>query len=585
MPIRYQVSAPHPATHYLLVQMRISGWAAPVLDLKLPVWTPGSYLVREYARHLEQFQVEGGLPWQKVSKNHWQICTADVSEIQVQYYLYANELSVRTNYVDEQYVYIHGAATFLYIPQWRHQASEIVVVPPQAHWPVVTALDPLDPHRFLAPDYDTLVDSPIVTGHLLIEDFVVQDVPHRLAVAGPLTCAVERLRQDISQIIATEAALFGGLPYQRYVFFLHLTTQGYGGLEHKNCCALIYSASGLRDRHKYQKFLNLVAHELFHVWNVKRLQPREFIPYDYDREQYTTSLWFCEGTTSYYDLVMPWRAGLYDAHTFLELLAAEITRYYQTPGREVQSLSEASWDAWIKYYRRDGNSPNSQISYYLKGALVTLLLDLRIRQKYANQRSFDDVMQALWREFGRSGMGFTPEQLQATVAAVLAEEVTDFWRDYITGLRPLPLAAALADFGLELRPILEPTPFLGITLEPGRCVVKQVVRHSPAWWAGIDPGDELVMVAGQRVRRERWPEQLQELRAGQTVAVAVFRREEWRQVQVTLAEPVPERYQLVPMAQPTPSQQALGTGWLGSEIFRHQHSPSSAQTPAKGHQT
>jgi predicted metalloprotease with PDZ domain len=567
MPIAYHLAVPHPATHYLTVTLHIWEWDQEVLDLKLPVWTPGSYLVREYARHLEQFQVQGGLAWQKVSKNHWQIRTPGVSEIQVQYGLYANELSVRTNYVDEQLVLIHGAATFLYIPRWRYQASDIVLVPACPDWLVATALEPVAKNHFRASDYDTLVDSPILMGQLTIYDFWVQNVPHQLAVAGRLTCDADALIQDLTKIMTTEAALFGGLPYERYLFLLHLTHQGYGGLEHKNCCALIYSQAGMGNPQKYQKFLNLVAHEFFHVWNVKRLQPVEFIPYDYDREQYTTSLWFCEGTTSYYDLVMPWRAGIYDAHRFLELLGEEITRYYQTPGREVQSLSEASWDAWIKYYRRDANSPNSQISYYLKGALVTLLLDLKIRKKFANQRSFDDVMQRMWQEFGRPGIGFTPEQLQATVVAVLAEDVTDFWQHYITGLTPLPLAEYLADFGLALQPIPEPKPFLGITLEPGRCVVKQVVRHSPAWWAGIDPGDELVTLAGQRVRRERWPEQLRALTAGQTVTLSVFRQEEWRQYTVTLGEPVPERYQIVPMTQRTPDQERLGTGWLGPTVF------------------
>ncbi len=547
--------------------MQINSWDQDVLDLKLPVWTPGSYLVREYARHLEQFQVLGGLTWQKLSKNHWQIQTPGIDTITVQYQLYANELSVRTNHVDAEHIYLNGAATFLYIPRWRHLPSQVAIIPPYPDWQVTTALELCGNNRFLALDYDTLVDSPIEIGCHQVYEFNVQKIPHRLAVWGKLNCDVEQLQNDLIKIIETEAELFGTLPYDNYLFLLHLTTQGYGGLEHKNCCSLIYSQKDMGVPAKYQRFLNLVAHEFFHLWNVKRLKPAEFIPFDYDQENYTPSLWFCEGTTSYYDLVIPWRAGIYDAKQFLKLLAEEITRYYQTPGREVQSLSEASFDAWIKYYRRDANSPNSQISYYLKGALVTLLLDLQIRKKYQNQRSFDDVMQKMWQSFGQQEIGFTPAQLYETIQAVLDEDLTDFWHNYITGLTPLPLADTLRDFGLELRPIPGKTPFLGIILEANRNVVKQVVRHSPAWWVGIDPGDEMVALGGRRVKREQWSEQLQEFAVGETVELAIFRQDQLRSYPVTLAAPQPEGYQLEAMAQPSPTQQALGTGWLGNLAF------------------
>ncbi len=570
LPICYQISAPHPATHYLEVKIHINLWDQDVLDLKLPVWTPGSYLVREYARHLEQFQVSGGLPWRKISKNHWQISTPGIQSISVQYQVYANDLSVRTNHVDEQHIYINGAATFLYIPRWRSLSSELEIIPPHADWQITTALEPCGNHRFLALDYDTLVDSPIEIGTHTIYEFAVRDIPHRLAVWGKLNSDVEQLQQDLIKIIETEAELFGGLPYDNYLFILHLTTQSYGGLEHKNCCSLIYSQQGMGSRPKYQRFLNLVAHEFFHLWNVKRIKPAEFIPFDYDQENYTESLWFCEGTTSYYDLVIPWRAGIYDARQFLKLLGEEITRYYQTPGREVQSLSEASFDAWIKYYRRDGNSPNSQISYYLKGALVTLLLDLKIRKKYQNRRSFDDVMQKMWQNFGQEEVGFTPTQLYATIQAVLAEDLTEFWQSYVTGLTPLPLGEALTDFGLELQQIAGKTPFIGIILEANCNVVKQVVRHSPAWWVGIDPGDEIVALGGQRLKREQWLEQLQAIAPGETVELSLFRRDELRHYSLRLAQPQPEGYQVEVMTQPTPAQQALGTGWLGTLAFCQQ---------------
>lgn len=260
-PICYQISVPHPATHYVQITLHIQGWDQDELDLKLPVWTPGSYLVREYARHLEQFSVSGGLSWEKVSKNHWRIQTAGVHQITVQYHIYANELSVRTNHVNEEHLYLNGAATFLSIPSWRHLPSEVEIILPYADWQVTTTLTPLGNQRFLARDYDTLVDNPIEAGRQAVYEFRVQNIPHRLAVAGQLNRDVHQLIQDITKIIEATAKLFGTLPYDQYLFLLHLTTQGYGGLEHQNCCSLIYSEKGMGNPEQYQKFLNLIAHE------------------------------------------------------------------------------------------------------------------------------------------------------------------------------------------------------------------------------------------------------------------------------------------------------------------------------------
>ncbi|MEN9250070.1 MAG: PDZ domain-containing protein [Gloeomargarita sp. GXS_bins_116] len=565
--IRYHITAPHPATHYVHIELTVRGWQQDILELSLPVWTPGSYLVREYAKHLENFRVAGGLPWRKVSKNRWQIQTQGLDPIRVYYDLYANDLSVRTNHVDATHLYLNGAATFLSVPAARDVPHEVVLALPHPDWRISTVLPALGPGHFRAPNYDALVDSPIEAGRQAIYPFTVRGIPHELAVWGPLPVEAPRVLQDITRIIEAEAELFGGLPYDRYLFLLHLPLQGYGGLEHKNCCSLLYSRRQLTRPEGYQRFLNLVAHEFFHLWNGKRIQPAEFIPLDYDRENYTTSLWFCEGTTSYYDLVMPWRAGLYDAKRFLELLSEEITRYFQTPGRETQSLAEASFDAWIKYYRREANSINSQVSYYLKGALVTLLLDLRIRWRHDNRRSFDDVMRKMWREFGQTGQGFTPEQLFQVIQAVAGEDLGDCWREAIEGTAPLPLAETLAAFGLELQAVPGQVPYSGLVLETGRTRVKYVLKHSPAWWAGLDPGDELVAVNNQQVRGETGGDWWQSWRPGETVTITYLRREELHQCTLTLQDPQPERYRLQPLTQPTAEQRRLGVGWLGAALF------------------
>lgn len=390
--LSYQVAMSQPASHLFEVTLQVSNWQSATLDLKMPVWTPGSYLVREYARHLQDFQATGGgsdLSSRKLSKNYWQVNTAGVTEIKVSYRIYANELTVRTNHLDNTHGYFNGAALFFFIPGLEQQPIEVQIIPPQSDWQVATTLPKLSgkTNTFIAQDFDTLVDTPIEIGTQRTYDFEVLGKPHSLAIWSQGNANPEQIIADTKKVIAIEAEIFGGLPYEQYLFLLHLSGNGYGGLEHKDCCTLNYPRFGFRDREKYERFIQLVAHEFFHLWNVKRIRPKALENFDYERENYTTSLWFCEGTTSYYDLLIPLRAGIYNRQTCLKNFSKDITKYLNTIGRKVQPLGESSYDAWIKLYRRHASSDNNQISYYLKGQFVSLLLDILIRAKHQNQRS------------------------------------------------------------------------------------------------------------------------------------------------------------------------------------------------------
>jgi predicted metalloprotease with PDZ domain len=289
--------------------------------------------------------------------------------------------------------------------------------------------------------------------------------------------------------------------------------------------------------------------------------------FDYDQENYTPSLWFSEGTTSYYDLVIPWRAGIYDAKTFLANLSQEITRYLLTPGRSVQPLQESSFDAWIKLYRPDANSSNSQVSYYLKGELVSFLLDLLIRQRSGHQRSLDDVMQTMWQQFGIPEVGFTPEQLQQVIASVAGTDLDQFWHRYLDGTDELPFDQFLEPFGLQLKPELDnpPVPHLGLTVkaENGRSLVKTVEADSPAEAAGVDSGDELLAIEGLRVSAEQLPERLKDFQPGERLQITVFHQDQLQTHTVILATPRPSRYQIVLIAQPSPGQRQNCENWLG----------------------
>ncbi len=575
--LHYTVAMSVPETHLFEVALTIAGADQhATIDLKMPVWTPGSYLVREYSRHVQNFVACAGrdraisLPWRKLGKNYWQVDSRGNAEITVTYQVYANELTVRTNHLDGSHGYFNGAALFFYVPGYEQQPIQVTIVPPQADWQIATPLPAIagTPHTFEAANFDTLVDSPFEIGQQQVYEFVVQNKPHDLVVWGTGNLQPERLLPDIEKIIQVEAELFEGLPYDRYLFLLHLATQGFGGLEHKNCCSLIYSRFGFRQKDKYDRFLQLVAHEFFHLWNVKRIRPQALEVFDYEQENYTPSLWFSEGTTSFYDLILPYRAGVYDVGTYLNALSREITRYLTTPGRLVQPLSESSFDAWIKLYRPDANSPNSQISYYLKGSMVSLLLDLLIRERHQNGRSLDDVMRQMWQRFGQPEIGFTPAELQQVIETVAGTDLTDFFAAYLHGTDELPLGTYLNWFGLRLQVDGnngDGVPSLGMVVktENGRELIKFVEMASPAQRAGMDSGDELLAIDGIRVSADQLSDRLRDYRPGDTIDVSWFHQDELFTRSVTLAAPRPTRYQVIAVENPTLQQAENFMGWLG----------------------
>lgn len=571
--IYYQVAMPKPESHLFEVTLFVQGWQESLLNLKMPVWTPGSYLVREYAKHLQDFSADTGdqghpLPSRKVGKNHWQIETANTSEITVRYRVFANELSVRTNHLDATHGYFNGAALLFFIPGFEQQPIQVTIVPPHPNWQVTTPLPSVSgaANTFEAKDFDTLVDSPFEIGAQRLYNFDVLGKSHQLAIWGQGNADPERIIEDTKKIIEVEAQLFGDLPYERYVFLLHLAATGFGGLEHKEACSLIYPRFGFRAKDKYNRFLQLVAHEFFHLWNVKRIRPKALEKFDYEQENYTTSLWFCEGTTSYYDLVIPYRSGIYDAKTFLEGISKEITQLLTTPGRKVQPLSESSFDAWIKLYRRDANSNNSQISYYLKGEMVSFLLDLLIRSRHENKRSLDDVMRLMWQRFGKEEIGYTPQQLRDAIESVAQTDLSDFFNRYIDGTDELPFDEYLEPFGLRLHSVEvdEPVPHLGMNVktEHGKEVIQFVEAGSPAEVAGVNPGDELLAIDGFRVSAEQLSDRLKDYNPGDTVELSVFHQDTLRALPVTLAAPRSSRYQVVPLENPTEAQRQNFAEWL-----------------------
>ncbi|MCH9054365.1 peptidase M61 [Synechococcus sp. PCC 6716] len=567
--VAYFIDCQQGHTHLLQVTLRLTAPQSDVLALHLPVWTPGSYLVREYARHLESFAVTtiDGAPreWWKCRKNQWQVACSPGEAIQVRYAIYAHELSVRTNHLDRSHAYFNPAAVCLYAPEYRDRPLTVTVTAPP-HWRLTTPLDPWgeDPFTVWAANYDQLVDSPFEVGTHSVYYFEVAGKPHELAVWGEGNFEPTRAIADLQRIISTEAALLGGLPYDRYVFILHLTHKGYGGLEHANSCSLLFDRFGFQQPDQYRRFLCLVAHEFLHLWNVKRIRPQALAEFDYDNENYTTSLWFVEGVTSYLDQLIPLWAGVFDASHYLKLLGQSINRYLQTPGRHVQSLTAASFDAWIKLYRPDENSLNSQMSYYLKGELVALLLDLRIRLNFNHQRSLVDVLRRLWQQFCDTQAGYTPDELWQTIETV-ADENLESWRQaFLDGTDDLPLGDWLSQVGLELV-AQDALPYTGLQFKQDRGAlhIKAVLRHSPAEALGLVPGDEMIALNGWRVQGEEWSDYLRECQVGQAVEVTWCHDQRLHSGTLVLEPPQPH-YQLRCSAQATPEQRAHLEAWLGT---------------------
>jgi predicted metalloprotease with PDZ domain len=580
-PIQYTIAMPQPHTHLYHLSVEVPNVDGVATDFVLPAWAPGSYLIREYARHVQSFaacDALNGAPlsWHKTAKDTWRVEHGDTTSVRVTYQVYAHDLSVRTSHLDASHGYFNGANVFLYIPGRTAEPLLLhVQTPPGSGWRVTTGLEPhTAPDTFLANDYDELIDCPVECGTHRLRTFTVAGIEHRIAFWGHGNEDEQRIVDDTRRIVETERDLFGGLPYPHYTFILHLADR-YGGLEHRNSVTNIIDRWSFQPRASYERFLELQSHELFHAWNIKRIRPAALGPFDYQRENYTRLLWTVEGVTSYYDRLLLVRAGLLSRERYLEQLAEDIVRLQSQPGRALHSLEQSSFDAWIKFYRPDEHSANSSISYYLKGSLVILLLDLDIRQRTGGARSFDDVLHWLHERYPPEQPGIPEENAyqQAIEQATDAPPGTydDFFARYIRGTAELDYARALDAVGLRMEwshsagNNSAPPAWLGLTLkhEHGRTLVGSVRSDGPAWNAGIAPGDELLALDGFRINdREQLSTRLRAYRPGSEIVLALFRRDELLHLPLTLAAAPPDRLRLRRVEQPTAEQEKLYRAWL-----------------------
>jgi predicted metalloprotease with PDZ domain len=581
-PISYRLCFPDPQTHYVEVEASVPTGGQPAVELMMAVWTPGSYLVREYARHVEDVKARAGgsatLGVEKSAKNRWLVQTGGAARITVTYRVYGREMSVRTNWIDAGFALLNGAPTFLTLAGSHARPHEVELMPAAGWKESVTALPavPGAPHTYRAPDYDTLVDSPIVLGNPATETFSVEGTPVSLVSIGdPSLFDGPRAAKDLEAVVREHRKLWGSLPYERYVFFNVLTEVG-GGLEHLNSSVLMASRWTTRTRKAYTAWLQLASHEHFHVWNVKRLRPVELGPFDYERENTTRSLWVAEGITDYYGDLLVRRAGVTDQKEYLDALSDTIKTLQTTPGRQVQAVDASSYDAWIRYYRPDENSPNVAISYYVKGYVLAWLLDARVRDVTRGTKSLDDVMREAYKRHA-GPRGYSQAEFQAVAEAVADTSLRDFWEQGVTGVAELDYDRALTLLGLRFKPEEAPKDgekkdppkaYLGVTTrtEGDRLVVSQVQRGTPAFAGGLNVDDEVIAIDDIRVTADQLSGRLEQYAPGNPVTVLVARRGRLERIGVTLGAAPAATWKVEPDPKATDAQKARLTAWLGAAV-------------------
>ncbi|TYP88720.1 putative metalloprotease with PDZ domain [Sphingobacterium allocomposti] len=504
--IHFTISFCEPQAHYVEIEMDISGFPSGNLDLKMPVWTPGSYLIREFARHIECLTAESDnnlLQTVKQNKNTWRVVNHEGSA-KISYRVYGFEASVRTNFINIDHAFLSPAATFLYPDGYIDHPSTVTINLPAQWTTVSTGLPRLskDIHLYQADNFDILFDSPIEIGNQDTWQFEAAGVQHEFAMVGGGNYDKRRLTEDITRIVEEETAIWGENPNRNYVFITHNYQTGSGGLEHLNSTVLGASRNAYQSDTAYKNFLSLVAHEYFHLWNVKRLRPAALGPFNYNEENYTEGLWIMEGFTAYYDNLVIRRCGLLSVEEYLNMLATEFNLVYNRPGYRIQSAALASFDTWIKQYRPDENTPNTSISYYNKGAMLAAALDVQIIAGTNGQKRLDDVLRAAYAHFFKAeNRGFEEQEFAALAEAITGVDLSDIF-EAAHSVAELDYNFYFNKVGYELVDLLHDSTELSLgirtTNQDGRIIIKHVERGSGAWDAGLNVDDELIAINGNR---------------------------------------------------------------------------------------
>ena len=568
----FTVSMERPNTHYYHVDFKCEGLKGETQEFKMPVWTPGFYQVMNYSRNVLNFRAEDGagnpLAWEKTAKNAWRVKSGRSSSVTVSYDVYAFPRFVAESYLDDEMGFISPTGVFMHVAGRIQQPVTVTVKPYQGWKQVSTGLDPVEGkcNTFFASDFDVLYDCPILLGNQEILTFEVKGIPHIFAVDDLGTFDREKFVADHKRMVEAAVAVIGEIPYSHYAFLV--IGPGGGGLEHANSTALTLNPSSLNDPAGYRRWLRFVAHEFFHLYNVKRIRPVALGPFDYDRENYTRLLWVSEGFTLYYEDMILKRAGLITREDVFEAARSNIANYENIPGHRFQSAAEASFDTWLHSFGRGDNAANTTISYYDKGAALGMLLDFKIRAETQNRRSLDDVMRALYQEYYKEKKrGFTDCEFRALCERIAGCPLAEIFEVYVSTTKDIDYARYLAYAGLaiDIQPKEAAGAYLGVSTREreGKLIISGVVWDSPAMHAGFSAEDEIIAIDGIRVNARTMDETLRQKKPADKIRILISRRDAVREIEVILGKRQDRRFAIKPVADRTPLQSEILRSWLG----------------------
>lgn len=582
--VEYVVRLDSPQTQRISMSMILRGVPAGELEVCLPVWRPGRYQILDMAGTVSGVSARAGdgrdRAIRKVEKSTWKVgVESGDDEIIIDYLVYANSLGDRTRHVDDSHAFLSPAAVFMYAPSMRGEPLTVRMAMPVG-WSIATGLeaDLSDQSAVLAPDYDTLVDSPIEAGYHDVVDFDVDGTPHQIVVwwggVAPDAEPSSRgrffdkagLAEDFAKIIRVQRDIFGGFPYKRYVFLVHCYQGGGGGTEHLNSTVVGCSPSAFEDEGRYHAFLRLISHEYFHTWNVKQLRPKGLKPYDYQRENYTDLLWVAEGATSYYQNVALVRTGQASVDEFLGSVGGLIDSDRGRIGASEQSAEESSFDAWIKFNKPNPDAANSTVSFYDRGAQLSLAMDVLIRRESGGVRSMDDLMRALYERFPLDGPGYTSDDFKAMSSQVAGADISWFFERFVARPGAIEYERIMPTVGLEVyRTNAQATRTIGASVDDadGGAKVSAIRSGSPAERAGLLVGDVIVAIDDRRVRGGEFFSRLQEFASGVTTEITLFRMNVLRHLRVTIDESPGGSWRVRRVESPTPEQKRNFEAWTG----------------------
>lgn len=647
--VEHTITLDQPQTQFVGIAQVVRNVGGGHIDFRLPIWRPGRYVVMNQAQSIRDFKAFGEdmrpLKWEKTDKSTWRVALDGSRTVRIEYRVYCNSLGDRTRHVDDTHAFLSGATVFMYADETRGDASTVTIIKPD-DWRIASGLTALrDNDTLAAPNYDTLVDSPLEIGVHDVIEFEAAGKPHEIVIWGEADEKPEELKRDFTKIVEEETKVFGSSPYERYLFIIHAGAGASGGTEHVNSTIMQTARAALEESAAYQRFLSLVAHEFFHTWNIKSFRPAGLNPYEYQRENYTDLLWVAEGTTTYYAALVLTRAGFTQPARYIETLADSIDAMRNRPSETVQSVAEASFDSWIHYGSRTPDDVNAKVDFYGKGSLVSLLIDLEMRKRSGGKASMDDVMRRLYERFPlAAGKGYTTEDLQSIIEELSGADFDDVFDRNVRDAQPLNFEDAFAAVGLELsfraggedvpagrrggrggaargdaggdrdassdelnaadsqpatQPSSQPTSkpasqpdappkmkaYLGLNLSDGGAVaaptgaagsaatppptpagkttVTAVLSDGPAFLAGVLPGDEIIALDNHRLTAANLDARLRTLKPGQTITLTTFRRDQLREVSITLTGKPDGKWSLRKVREPSDAQKAAYESWLG----------------------